>query len=302
MGTTYLPNLGVAQQFAEQADEDHGAGGFAAFGSLVELFEDFVLRRGKRGGADFAGGHIAAELLATLLEIFHFGAVVAGTVERRFGEILVGDGNAEARAEDLQLFFVQLFLLVGDVLAFAAFAETVAFDRLGENDGWRALVLDGFLVGSVDLDGIVSTEAQVFELFVGEMLDHFEQARIGAEEVLAEVAAGFDSVLLELAVGDFAHPLDEQTVGVFGDELVPVAAPDDLDDVPSGAAEVGFELLDDLEVAANRAIETLQVAVDDEDQVVEAFARGERDGAEGFGLVGFAVAEESPDFAASRGF
>ena len=50
----------------------------------------------------------------------------------------------------------------------------------------------------------------------------------------------------------------------------------DLDHVPAGAAEVGLELLDDLAVAANRAVEPLQVAVDDPDQVVELLAAGER--------------------------
>ena len=68
-----------------------------------------------------------------------------------------------------------------------------------------------------------------------------------------------------------------------------------LDDVPAGAAEDRFELLDDLAVAADRTVEPLQVAVDDEDQVVELLARGQRDRAERFRLVGFAVAEERPD-------
>ena len=46
-------------------------------------------------------------------------------------------------------------------------------------------------------------------------------------------------------------------------------------DVPARAAERRFELLDDLAVAADRTVEALQVAVDDEDQVVELFARGQ---------------------------
>ena len=83
---------------------------------------------------------------------------------------------------------------------------------------------------------------------------------------------------------------------------IPIAAPDHFDDVPSGAAEDRFQFLDDLAVAAHRAVEALQVAVDDENQVVESLARGQRDGAERFGLVHFAVAEEGPDLAAGRSF
>src|SRR4051812_40487752 len=82
------------------------------------------------------------------------------------------------------------------------------------------------------------------------------------------------------------------------EQRVPAPAPDDLDDVPARAAEHGLELLDDLAVAADRAVEALQVAVDDEDQVVELLARGERDRAERLGLVGLAVAEEGPHLAA----
>ncbi len=59
--------------------------------------------------------------------------------------------------------------------------------------------------------------------------------------------------------------------------------------------KVGFQLLDDLAVAAHRTIEALQVAVDHEDQVVELFAAGQRDRAETFWLVHLAVAAEHPD-------
>src|SRR5205807_9701380 len=67
---------------------------------------------------------------------------------------------------------------------------------------------------------------------------------------------------------------------------------------PAGAAKIAFELLDDLAVAAHGTVEALQVAIDDEDQVVELFARRHADRAHRFGLVHFAVAHERPDFAA----
>src|SRR6185436_17568578 len=67
--------------------------------------------------------------------------------------------------------------------------------------------------------------------------------------------------------------------------------------VPAGTAENAFELLDNLAVAANGPIEPLQVAVDDEDQIVEIFATRERNRTERFRLVRFAVAHEGPDLA-----
>ena len=77
--------------------------------------------------------------------------------------------------------------------------------------GWP-LVLDRGLVGVVDLDRIVAAEAQPLQLVVRQVLDQLEQPRIGAEEVLADVGAGLDRVLLVLAVDDLAHPLGEQAV------------------------------------------------------------------------------------------
>jgi hypothetical protein len=84
------------------------------------------------------------------------------------------------------------------------------------------------------------------------------------------------------------------TVGVLREQRVPVAAPDDLDDVPARAAEERLELLDDLAVAAHRAVEPLQVAVDDEGEVVQLLAGGQPDRAERLGLVHLAVAAERP--------
>ena len=121
-----------------------------------------------------------------------------------------------------------------------------------------------------------------------------------AEEVLAHVGAALALEVLVLAVDALFHALQQLAALVLGEQRVPAAAPEHLDDVPAGAAEHALELLDDLAVAAHRAVEALQVAVDDEDQVVEALAAGERDRAERFGLVHLAVAHEGPDLARRR--
>ena len=57
-----------------------------------------------------------------------------------------------------------------------------------------------------------------------------------------------------------------------------------------------FEFLDDFSVATHRAVEPLQIAVHHPDDVVEVFACRERDGAERFRLVRFAVAKKRPNF------
>src|SRR5215470_9183407 len=118
--------------------------------------------------------------------------------------------------------------------------------------------------------------------------------------MFAEIGARFGRVFLPLAVDDLAHAFDEQSFAILGEQRIPIAAPDHFDDVPSRAPESGLELLDDVAVAANRAVQPLQVAVDDEDQVVESLARGQRDCPQRLRLVHLAVAQEGPDLGVVR--
>src|SRR6266446_5794887 len=83
---------------------------------------------------------------------------------------------------------------------FASIAEAVTLDGAGEDDGRRPLVLDRGFVGVVDLVRVVPAKRQLFQLVVRQVLDHIEQARVGAPEMLAHVCARFDGVLLILAV------------------------------------------------------------------------------------------------------
>ena len=241
-----------------------------------------------------------AEQLAPLLEVLHLLRVGAGVEVRRVLELVVGDRQLEAVAEDLELGLAELLRLVGDVAGLDARAERPALDRLGQDHRRGADVLGRRLVGGVDLAVVVAAAAELEQVVVGEVLDDPAQPRVRAEEVLADVVAARHRVLLELAVERLVHLLDQHAVDVAREQLVPLAAPDDLDHVPAGAAEQALELLDDLAVAPDRAVEALQVAVDDEGQVVEAVAGGERDAGDRLGLVHLAVAEERPDALLAR--
>src|SRR5260370_19562881 len=70
---------------------------------------------------------------------------------------------------------------------------------------------------------------------------------------------------------------------------------------PSGAAKRGFQVINELAVAAHRAVEPLQIAIHHEDQVIEPLARCQGERAQRFRLVGFAVAHESPDLTVRGG-
>ncbi len=237
----------------------------------------------------------AAQGPPALEEVLDLLRVGTRVVVRRVLQRVVGDRQLEAVAEDPELGLVELLGLVGDVARLDARSERPALHGVGEDDRRGAGVLGGGLVGGVDLAVVVAAAAQLGQVVVGQVLDELGEARVRPEEVLADVAATGDRELLELAVEGVVHLLDEQAVDVACEQVVPLATPDDLDHVPAGAAEGRLELLDDLAVAAHRAVQPLQVAVDDEGQVVEALARGDVERSERFGLVRLAVAHECPD-------
>ncbi len=242
----------------------------------------------------------AAERGAALVQIFLLRAARRQLEEGNLGQFLVGQRDLEAVAEAFQRVFADLLGLMGDHHAFAGLAHAVAFDGLGENDGRLALVLARRLVGGVDLDRIVAAARQRPDLVVGPVLHHLGGLGIAAEEILADIGAVLRLEVLIFAVDAFHHQLAQLAVLVPGEQRVPAGAPQAFDDVPAGAAEVGFELLHDLAVAAHRPVEPLQIAVDDEDEIVELLAARQRDRAERFRLVHLAVAAEHPDLALGR--
>ena len=197
-------------------------------------------------------------------------------------------------AEALEVGDRQLLHLVRGVAALEVRAERPALDRLREDHGRLAGVRLGRRVRRVDLLVVVAAAPQVQDLVVGHVLDHRPQPVVAAEEVIADVRAGLGGVRLELSVGRGVQLVDQHAVAVLCEQRVPTAVPDQLDDVPAGAAELRLQLLDDLAVAAHRPVEALEVAVDDEGQVVQALARGDGQLAERLRLVHLAVTEERP--------
>jgi hypothetical protein len=191
--------------------------------------------------------------------------------------------------------FGQLLEPVRGVLALAGLARAVALDGLGQDHRGPSVALGGLEVGGVDLARIVAAPGQLLELRVRQVADQVEQLGVLAEELPADVGAALDHVLLVLAVDHLVHASGQEAGLVAGEQFIPVAAPDHLDDIPAGPAELALEVLDDLAVAAHRAVEALEVAVDDPDEVVQVLAAGHPDGAMGFRFVGLAVADEGPD-------
>src|ERR1700722_14238435 len=152
----------------------------------------------------------AAERFAAREQIFGLGAVRRRTVERHFGDLVIGDRNFKAPAKFAQLFFIHLLLLVRNIAAFPGFAQAVAFDGVSKDDSRLAFVGGSGFVGGVILDRIMTTASQFANLIVREVVHQREKLGILAEEMFARVAAGLDRIFLEVAVHAFSHAFDQQ--------------------------------------------------------------------------------------------
>jgi hypothetical protein len=207
------------------------------------------------------------------VQVAHLGAVFRRFEEFQVGGLRVGQRQVEAVAEFDQRGLVQLLLAVRGHLALARLAHAVALLGVRQDHRGLAAVLRGGGVGGVDLDQVVAAALEAVDLLVRHALGQLFQLLVLAKEVVAVEAAVFGGKGLHLAVHGALAKAHQRAGGVAGKQAVPVAAPDQLDDVPARAAEQLFQLVDDAAIAAHRAVQALQVAVDDPDQVVQLFAR-----------------------------
>ena len=291
---------GIAGQAGQHAHEGHGGGVLALATALQEEVEGLQGRHRQGRGLRPARGQVAAQGTALLAQVPDLGAVIRRPVEGCLADLLVTDGNVEAIAESAQGLLAHLLLLVGDVLALARLAHAVALDRLGQHH--RGLALGRYRrgVGGEDLVRVMPAAVETPDVVVGQARHHGAQLGILAEELLAGVGAALGLESLVFTVDAFQKALAQKTLAIELQERIPVRAPHHLDHVPARAAKQSLQLLDDIAVAPHRSVQTLQVAVDHEDQVVEPLACGQGDGAERLCLVHLPVAEESPHLAVLR--
>ena len=293
-------DLLIFEQRGQHAHERHGGGDLAVLGRLEQRLERLERRHRQRLGVGPTGGKVATQGLASSAHVLQFRAVRRRPRERQVGDLLVGDGDVEAVAESAQVVVRQLLLLVRDHLALARLAHAEPLHRLGEDHGRLATVRAGGGIRRVDLAGIVTAAVQAPDLVVGHVGDHGLEFGELPEEILARVGAAFGLEVLVLTIDALFHDATQQAEVVLREQRIPTRAPQHLDDVPTGAEERSFQFLDDLAVAAHRAVEPLQVAVDDEHQVVEFFAHRHGERAHRFRLVHLAVAEERPYLAVAH--
>ena len=218
-------------------------------------------------------------------------------IRRKVGvlfELCIAERNLHRIAEVLKVLQRKLFHLVSGVATLEVRAKCVALDGLGQDHRRLTLMLHRCPVGRVNLAVVVAAALEVPDFVVAVVLYQRLGSRVAAEEVLPYIGAVVGLVGLEVSIGCGVHQIHQGAVFVGVQQCIPLAAPHHLDDVPTGATEEGLQLLNNFAVAAHRPVEPLQVAVDDEGQVVEALECGHVGQSATFRLVGLAIAEEGP--------
>src|SRR6478609_4821618 len=102
---------------------------------------------------------------------------------------------------------------------------------------------------------------------------------------------------LKLPVHHRVEVTAQHTLMITGENVIPLRSPDDLDHIPTCTTEDAFQFLDDLAIAAHRTVETLQIAIDDERQVVELLTGGDAELAQRLRLITLPVTQKCPDMA-----
>ena len=253
----------------------HGGGHGPTLGALGQAGEDRRVGQGDRPPVPNSPlGDGPPQGQSPLDHVLVFCAVLVGPVvggpvalQGRFGDLI---DQVEPLPEGQQLVLGHLLDLVGGVPCLEALAQRPALDGLGQNHRGGLVLLGGVAVRGVDLLVVVAAPRQIGQLLVREVLDHGPQAGIRSEEVLPDVVATLHGQALVLTVDRGVELVEQDAVHVLVDELVPFGSPDHLQDVPACTPEYALQLLDYLAVATDRAVQALQVAVDDPDQVAEA--------------------------------
>ena len=146
----------------------------------------------------------------------------------------------------------------------------------------------------MQLAKVVASTLERVDLRFADICNDFPKFRRATEETLEVVLAVVGAKRLVLTVGRVRERAQQAVGLVARKKRIPVRSPQHLDYVPPRAAEQRLKFLDDLAVAAHRTVKPLQVAIDDESQVVEAFARGQSKCANRFRFVHLAVADHGP--------
>src|SRR5262249_41484159 len=150
----------LQQQVLENTDKRRRGRSLVLAAAAEIRFECLERRRLQRRVVNRPDRELTAKLLSAIFQVADLWAVVRRLVERQVRDLPIRNRQAEALAEMLNRLDSHFLLLVGRVAALAGFAKPVALNRLGQNHGRRAAVLNGRLIGRINLYRVMATAAE----------------------------------------------------------------------------------------------------------------------------------------------
>ncbi|MPM44892.1 hypothetical protein SDC9_91574 [bioreactor metagenome] len=183
-------------------------------------------------------------------------------------------------------------------LALPRRAHAVALLGMRQNHRGLAARLGSSGIGRIDLHQIVAAALQAVDLLVRHALRQRHQLRALPEEMIAIEAAILGGKGLHLPIHRIAQRARQRAGKIARKQTVPVAAPQQLDHVPTRPGKQPLQLVDHAAIAAHRAIQALQIAVHHPHQIVQPLARRQGQRAHALGLVHLAIAKHTPNLTA----
>ena len=104
-----------------------------------------------------------------------------------------------------------------------------------------------------------------------------------------------DGVALVVAVEALLHSMTQNAVVISRQECIPATAPNHLEYLPIRAAEGTLQFLNNFAVTPNGTVQSLEIAVHHQHEIIESLACSNIDGTEYLGLIRLAVTDKTPD-------
>ena len=290
------PELRVFHQLPKNTHKRHGGGHFfvvSMHGKTCVAGQWWYLHHFTNG---FTLGQEATQCRSSGVQVLHLGRIRCWFKKLQVRGLLIRQRQIETIAKGQQGRLVKFFLAVCGHLSLTSLSHAIAFFGVCQYDSGLTSMCSSCSIGSVDFHQIVAATFEPVNLFVGQALRELRELRVLSEECLSVKAPVFGRKGLHLSIHGAGKSFDQRPVCVACKQSIPVAAPNEFDDVPTRATKQFFQLVNDATIAAYRTIQSLQIAVDHPDQIVQAFARRECEGAHAFWLIHFPVAEDTPDF------
>ena len=273
-----LAQSGVFEQIAHHAHQRHRGRHFLAVGLNGKLRVACHWWHRQADRWIDPARHQAAQGGTAGVQMLHRRAVGSGLVKLQIFNLRIRQRQMKTIAEIEQVLLLEFFLLMGCHLALASGAHAKAFFGLRENHRRRTAMVDRCVVRRVNFAQVMAAAFQAVDFVVGQGGANGLHARTLPKKMFAVEWAVIGRKGLQLTINGAVERIDEFAGRIARKQRIPIRAPQELDDVPASAGKQRLELVNDMTIAAHRAIQSLQVAVNDEDQIVEFFARRQRQG------------------------